>query len=53
MGEAPEALILVGSPCVMEAVAYGRKIVRVAVKWDRCYQGEGTAYQMVEKRACS
>jgi hypothetical protein len=35
MGEAPEALILVGCPpCVMEAVAYGRKIVRVAVKWD-------------------
>jgi hypothetical protein len=35
-GGAPEALILVGCPpCVMEAVAYGRKKVRVAVKWDR------------------
>ena len=34
----PEALILVGLPrCVMEAVAYGRKKVRVAVKWDRMY----------------
>jgi hypothetical protein len=36
MREAPEALILVGCPpYVMEAVAYGRKIVRVAVKWDK------------------
>jgi hypothetical protein len=35
LGGAPEALILVGCPrCVMEAVAYGRKKVRVAVKWD-------------------
>jgi hypothetical protein len=23
-----------GSPCVMEAVTYGRKKVSVAVKWD-------------------
>jgi hypothetical protein len=38
MGEAPEALILVGSPCVMEAVTYGRKKVRVAVKWDNTPQ---------------
>jgi hypothetical protein len=30
----PEALIVVGSPCVMEAVTYGRKKVSVAVKWD-------------------
>jgi hypothetical protein len=24
-----------GSPCVMEAVTYGRKKVSVAVKWDK------------------
>jgi hypothetical protein len=35
LGGPPEALILVGSPCVMEAVTYGRKKVSVAAKWDR------------------
>ena len=33
----PEALIVVRSPCVMEAVTYGRKKVSVAVKWDNNY----------------
>jgi hypothetical protein len=34
-GRPPEALILMGCPhLVMEAVAYGRKKVRMAVKWD-------------------
>jgi hypothetical protein len=32
----PEALIVAGFPCVMEAVTYGRKKVSVAVKWDSC-----------------
>ena len=44
LGGAPEALILVG--CVMEAVAYGRKIVRVAVKWDTALMH--SIYQVVQ-----
>jgi len=31
----PHPLILVGAPCVMEAVAYGRKKKPDATKWDR------------------
>jgi hypothetical protein len=49
MGEAPEALILVGCPpCVMEAVAYGRKIVRVAVKWDTARLAFGWSWRMAQ-----